>query len=402
MYPEILNSCEPAEIQRRVPARVLIVDDNPELAALLANMLQCAGYEVETSENGSSAALRLAAKDFGVVVSDIQMPEMGGLEFLKTIRLYDPDMPVILMTGDPTVSTAISAVEFGALRYLVKPFKMPELLAIVSEAFFRHEVARHRRVESGHSTQLNHQETLSSNFNKAISTLWMAYQPIVSVRTKSTFAFEALLRSEEATHSNPGVILESAMRLGALPLLSSAVRERVARDIGRCHAQYVFINLHPRELSDEALLSPTGRLTSHAHKIVLEITERATLHEIKDVQERIKKLRDVGFKIAIDDLGAGYSGLTSIVQLQPDFVKLDMSLVRGLHGNETQLRLVESMSKAFRELKIPVIAEGVETTLERDTLAHLGCDLMQGYLFARPGRGFPTAHFDKVAVAGEG
>jgi EAL domain-containing protein (putative c-di-GMP-specific phosphodiesterase class I) len=206
---------------------------------------------------------------------------------------------------------------------------------------------------------------------------------------KRTFAFEALLRSSEPTLPHPGAILEAAERLGRLEDLGRAIRDRVASAIVEAPAEYVFVNLHTRDLLDEALYSPTAPLSRLAGRVVLEITERAALDEVKDAAQRVAKLRKTGFRVAVDDLGARYAGLTSFAQLEPDVVNFDMSLVRGLHENETKRKLIQSMRALFGELGLVVIAEGVETPSERDALVETGCDLLQGYLFAKPGRPFP-------------
>ena len=102
------------------------------------------------------------------------------------------------------------------------------------------------------------------------------------------------------------------------------------------------------------------------------------------------RLRKFGYRIAIDDLGAGYAGLTSFAQLEPEVVKVDMSLVRGIDSSPVKQKLVRSIIALCTELGIQLVAEGIETPAERDTLVGLGGDLCQGYLFAKPGRGFPT------------
>jgi EAL domain-containing protein (putative c-di-GMP-specific phosphodiesterase class I) len=104
----------------------------------------------------------------------------------------------------------------------------------------------------------------------------------------------------------------------------------------------------------------------------------------------VTRLRTLGYRIAIDDLGAGYAGLTSFAQLEPEVVKVDMSLVRGIDGSPMKQKLVRSIISLCTELGIQLVAEGIETPGERDSLISLGGDLCQGYLFARPGRGFPV------------
>jgi EAL domain-containing protein (putative c-di-GMP-specific phosphodiesterase class I) len=97
----------------------------------------------------------------------------------------------------------------------------------------------------------------------------------------------------------------------------------------------------------------------------------------------------MGYRLAVDDLGAGYAGLTSFALLRPDVVKLDMSLVRGVDANPIKQTLVGTMAGLASEMGMRVVVEGVETIAERDTLIELGCDLFQGYLFARPTAEFP-------------
>jgi EAL domain-containing protein (putative c-di-GMP-specific phosphodiesterase class I) len=110
---------------------------------------------------------------------------------------------------------------------------------------------------------------------------------------------------------------------------------------------------------------------------------------VTDLPSKVEQLREMGFRIAIDDLGAGYAGLTSFAMLEPEFVKLDMSLVRDIHKNDTKRRLVSSMTSLCKEMGMIVVAEGVETSEERAALVDIGCDLLQGYLLARPGKAFP-------------
>ena len=124
---------------------------------------------------------------------------------------------------------------------------------------------------------------------------------------------------------------------------------------------------------------------------MLEITERSSLDRVPDVRSRIASLRAIGYRIAVYDLGAGYAGLTSFALLEPDFVKLDMSLIRGVDSNSTKQKVVKSMTSLCREMGMLVVAEGVETATEYRTLMALDCDLLQGFLFAKPGKPFPEA-----------
>jgi EAL domain-containing protein (putative c-di-GMP-specific phosphodiesterase class I) len=233
--------------------------------------------------------------------------------------------------------------------------------------------------------------SLEASLERALGTLWMAYQPIVRVVDRSIFGYEALLRSEEKALPHPGAILDAAERLGRLDDLGRKIRAAACAPLSLAPDAALFVNLHSRDLMDDALRSPQSPLSEHAHRVVLEVTERASLDHVQDVRGRLADLRQMGFRIAIDDLGAGYAGLTSFAALEPEFVKLDLSLVRGIDRSHTKATLVRSMTSACRDLGMLVVAEGVETPEERDLLVTLGCDFLQGYLLGRPGRPFPSS-----------
>jgi EAL domain-containing protein (putative c-di-GMP-specific phosphodiesterase class I) len=373
----------------------LLVDDEPTIVRGFARILTSAGFSVQIAHDGREAAELARGMSFDAIVSDIAMPEMTGLQLLRSVREHDLDVPVILMTGGPAVESAVQAVEYGALRYLIKPVDSKQLEEVVARATRLHQMAKIKRealelfrLEGKH---LGDRAGLEARFANAINTLWLAFQPIVSWTEKSVLAYEALVRNEEPTLRAPPDLFEAAERLGRLRELGRIIRDRVAKtlvDNPTVDAE-VFVNVHALELDDDSLLAPTSPLSAFAKRVVLEITERAPLEKIKDANARVAQLRNMGYRIAVDDLGAGYAGLTSFAHLEPEVVKVDMSLIRGLDQSPTKQKLLRSIVGLCRDLEIKMIAEGIETVEERDTLVRLGGDLCQGYLFARPGRAFP-------------
>ncbi len=376
--------------------RVLVVDDDPDLLRAHVRALSAAGFVVDGASDGQLAADMARSARFDVVVSDISMPGLDGIELLRSIRGHDLDLPVVLVTGNPTVESAVRAVEFGALRYLVKPVDVKDLVGAVRQAVQMYRMARLKRdaIEylGNRGMQIGDRAGLEVHFESALKSLWMAYQPIVSWSRRRIVAYEALLRSAEPTLPHPGAVLDAAERLGRLHDLGRAVRASVASSGGAApDGVGLFVNLHSQDLLDETLASVESALSPLASRVVLEITERASLDDVKDVRARMAALRRLGYRIAVDDLGAGYAGLTSFAQLEPEIVKLDMTLIRDVHREPTKQRLVRSMASLCREMNIEVVAEGVETAEERDVVVDLGCDLLQGYLFAKPARPFPEA-----------
>jgi EAL domain-containing protein (putative c-di-GMP-specific phosphodiesterase class I) len=270
-----------------------------------------------------------------------------------------------------------------------KPFEPEALIAGVARAARRHGVARMRRRADSYATKLLAERSeLEVRFDNALSRAWMAFQPIVDVATKKVYAFEALLRTDEESLKRPDLLLAAAERLDKIHLLGRTVRSLVARAAADAPKDaFLFVNVHGLELTDESMFTTTDPLAELAPRIVLEITERIGLDPVAGPAQ-ISRLRKLGYRIAIDDLGAGYSALGAIATLEPEIVKLDMSLVRDLERHPAKRRVVGAIATLCRELGSRVIAEGVETRAELDAVIASGIDLIQGYLFAKPARGF--------------
>jgi EAL domain-containing protein (putative c-di-GMP-specific phosphodiesterase class I)/ActR/RegA family two-component response regulator len=374
-------------------ATVLVVDDDELVAEAHRKVLSRAGFGTVAVTSAPTALELLRRGDvFDAIVTDIMMPDMDGVTLLREIRKHNLDVPIVLLTGNPSLDTAISAMHYGGFRYLTKPIDTEELARTVGDAVALHRLARLKRealtLLASHQQQLGDRASLEVHFERALDQLWMAYQPIVDWRNQSLFGYEALVRSREPTLGNPALLFDAAERLGRVWDLGRKIRADVAsrmRDIP--DGLLTFVNLHALDLGDTNLDDPFADLSQHAHRIVLEVTERSSLDEICDVAGCMKKLRRLGYRIAVDDLGAGYAGLSCFSRLEPDIAKLDMSLIRGIDASARMQSLVRSiLSVCNRELGIQVVCEGVETELERDTLESLGADLLQGYLFGRPDR----------------
>jgi EAL domain-containing protein (putative c-di-GMP-specific phosphodiesterase class I) len=380
--------------------RIVLVDDDDTLLRAFGRSLERAGHEVTRVGDGRAACELLATLDLreiDVVVTDLTMPGAGGLDVMRTAHRLDPDLPVLLMTGMPTVETAVQALERGAFRYLLKPIEANALEDAVARALeFRH-LARSRAPNAASLTSPSISRArleLGARFDAALRDLWMAFQPIVSFRQNRVHAYEALVRTDEKTLARPDHFFNAAEQLGRVQELGRTIRSAVARAIADAPEEaLVFVNLHASDFADDELYSASAPLAPYASRVVFEITERTSLARFRDIQDRVAALRAYGYRIAVDDLGAGYAALSSIASLQPEVVKLDMSLVRSVDDQPIKQRLVASLQTLGEALGITVVAEGVETCRERDTLVSVGCDLFQGFLFAKPGRGFPSVTF---------
>jgi EAL domain-containing protein (putative c-di-GMP-specific phosphodiesterase class I) len=400
--PEALGGSDPeSDGSRRVSTRdrskgkVLVVDDETILRRGIQRLLQAKGYEVITAEDGRKAHELFRTQAFDVVLSDIAMPGWDGIQLLRSVRDIDADVPVVLITGEPAVATAVKALEYGAFHYLTKPVDMQTLEEVVDKAACLRRMAQMKRQAAellGHDLKASHDlQSLQESLSRALGSLWMAYQPIVHADSGVVFGYEALLRSDEKSLPHPGAVLDAAERLGQLDVLGRTIRDRSAEPMIHAPPEAtLFVNLHTTDLLDEKLLSGDAPLSKIARRVVLEITERSSLDNVKDVRGRVARLREMGFRIAVDDLGAGYAGLTSFALLEPEIVKLDMSLIRDVHLSRTRQKLIRSMTDLCKDMGMLVVGEGVEIREEREMLVELGCDLLQGYMLAKPGRPFPA------------
>lgn len=217
----------------------------------------------------------------------------------------------------------------------------------------------------------------------------MAFQPILDVRNKRVFAYEALLRGSAG--EGAGAILsqvtdanryafDQKCRVTAIEL---ATHLALAQD-----AAHLSINFLPNAVYEPKacirLTLETARRTGFPlERIMFEFTESERLYTAH-LLNILTAYRDLGFKTAIDDFGAGYAGLDLLTKFQPDIVKLDMALIRDIDQSPVKRIMLRHNVNMLHDLGIQVVCEGVETQVEFDVLHDLGVELMQGYFFAKP------------------
>ncbi|MWV11816.1 EAL domain-containing protein [Pseudomonas sp. R-28-1W-6] len=216
----------------------------------------------------------------------------------------------------------------------------------------------------------------------------MAFQPIVDVARRQVFAHEALVR---------GVNGESAGSLLArvtpenLYAFDQSCRIKAVELAARLQVPaMVSINFMPNavyqaETCIRATLEAAQRFNFPLDRIIFEVTEQEQVLDIDHLSGILQAYRKQGFMTAIDDFGAGYAGLNLLADFQPDLIKLDMELIRNIDRDSVRQILVESTLDMCRKLKVRVIAEGIETQAELQTLQDMGVELFQGYLLAKPG-----------------
>ena len=184
--------------------------------------------------------------------------------------------------------------------------------------------------------------------------------------------------------------------------LDRLCRERAIRGAqGLKEDELLFLNLEPDSIHDPALRSEATfallrDMGLKPAQVVLEMTEHSAVRDFTALRQLLNYLQFHGFRLAVDDVGSGYSGLKSIAEIKPDFIKIDMALIRDIHQHPIKQDLTGTIARFSTSSGITLIAEGVETVEELRCLQALGVRYAQGFLFARPGPPFPEADLSGI------
>lgn len=208
------------------------------------------------------------------------------------------------------------------------------------------------------------------------------FQPIVELSSGEVIGTEALARFSDGR--SPQVWFQEAAELDILSELEMAAIDRAFTYLDELSDGYLAINVSPETISYPTFLSFLMRPDIPSERVVVELTEHAVVENYATVRGVIDKLKRLGVKVAVDDVGAGFSTFRHVLQLQPDIVKLDRSLIQGIHEDNVRLSLVSSLVAVAERMNASVVAEGIETEDEVTALWSLGIEIGQGYLFMRP------------------
>jgi len=243
------------------------------------------------------------------------------------------------------------------------------------------------------------QHRLSAEFERVVSgsQITCVYQPIVSLGDYTVIGYELLARGPlQSELHRPDALFEVARAENRVPELDRLCRMMAARSSATLPREYLrFINTEPIDLlsrlgGDIAIQEFIDATPEELRgQTVIEITENSVIDDFAHMRHVVDRLREQGFRIAIDDAGAGYAGLQTMVEIEPDFIKLDMSLTRGLDRSLVKQKLIGTLRDFCRQADIALVAEGIETQAQLDALLTLGVAYGQGFLFAHPGSPYP-------------
>ena len=247
------------------------------------------------------------------------------------------------------------------------------------------------------------QLSLSSEFNAILHerNVRALFQPIADFTSGTILAWEALTRGPDGSaFQSPTVLFDFAEQSGKLFALERLCREKALRSLGAIgQGQKLFLNIHPKTMADpEFTHGKTMELLNEVglapENIVFEITERHSINEFALFHRTLDHYRSQGYLVAVDDAGAGYSGLTSVAQIRPEFIKIDMSLIQGIDKDPVKRALIETFVTFADKIGSKIIAEGIESQAQAACLIDIGVHYGQGYYLARPATPKPALSLD--------
>ena len=215
--------------------------------------------------------------------------------------------------------------------------------------------------------------------------VYIDYHPIVVTESQEIYGYEALARGVMRSLRSPEVMFDVAAEADLVWELSRLCRSRAIEgmDTHLQPGELLFLNVDPHDFNDPAF---NEHEVKYPERVGIEITERTAIKDYPKFRERLRAFREAGFRFAVDDAGSGYAGLGSIANLEPNYIKLDISLINGIDTNFIKQNLVETMVKFANDHGAMVIAEGVERAEEFKAVKELGVHLVQGFFLHRPSR----------------
>jgi DNA-binding NarL/FixJ family response regulator/EAL domain-containing protein (putative c-di-GMP-specific phosphodiesterase class I) len=364
--------------------RVLIADDDVRVRQALSDMLTSrSDFEVVGMASDAMQAIRLAALHRpDVALIDGKMPG-GAAAAVREIRSSVPDTKVVVLSARVGREAVQEMLDAGATSYLAKGNSNAEIVEAIHEAGSGGEqLVLQLNRSSGSDAQLRAERIQRIRSVMDSGGPEMVFQPIFDLESGEAVGVEALSRFPDGRRS-PSVWFSEAAQLGmTLELELSAVHAALSWCDRLPPNAWLALNVSPETVCSAELASLLGE--ARGQRIVLEMTEHSPVSDYDALILALDRLRGSAVRVAVDDAGAGYASLRHILMVAPDFIKLDVSLTRGIAGDARRRALARALTTFGGEIGGTVIAEGVETQEDLAALTELRVPCAQGFHLGRP------------------
>lgn len=374
---------------------VIVADDEPHIVEYLRMVLHLEGFDVAGTAGDADGIVELADRMHpDVALIDLRMPG-GGLEAARLIGSVSPDTSIVVFSADVDAPEVLPLLRAGIDGYVAKgapPERLADAIrsAMTGGTYFAPAVSRlaldelTARLHAEEQDLLRHRRVVD-RLRDVISNgrFQSAYQPIVDLRTGAVEGVEALARFTATPLRPPEDWFNEAEQAGQRIALELATAACALRGLTQLRPElYVTVNISPAA----ALSGRLGEilLGMDLDRVVLELTEHAPVTDYPALTAALAPWRQAGARIAVDDAGGGYASFAHILSLSPEFIKLDVRLVRDIHIDRQRQALTRAITGFAAELGVTVIAEGIETAAELEKVTGLGTALGQGFHLGRP------------------
>lgn len=378
--------------------RVLIADDEEAVLDVLhALMASEPDLEVAGAATDAEAAIELASREQpDVALLDVRMPGGGGPRAAREISRRSPPTKIIALSAHEEVDSVLEMLRAGALGYVVKGESTEAIIRAIHRALEEQttfstrvtEDVAHVLAEQLHRVSRGSEQRRQERADRIRDVLEgegleIVFQPILDVREDEVVGLEALARFTALPRRAPDVWFAEAAAAGLLVDLElGAVRATLANLDQLPEDAYVSVNVSPGTIKSPRLAEALE--TAPAERLVLEMTEHARVDDYAALSTALSGLRARGLRLAVDDAGAGFASLRHIVLLDPDLIKLDVTLTRDVHKDEARRALVAALVAFAAQIDADVVAEGVENEEQLNVLKEVGVRFAQGFFLSPP------------------
>ena len=381
-----------------VTIRVLVAEDDASVRLAVAEAIrrEPGMVVVGTAEDADEAISVAAREQPDVAVIDARMPAGGGSRATREIGRVSPATRVVALSAHDDRASVAEMLRAGALSYVVKGAPIGELLEAIERAK-RGLASLSGTAAASVGRELDERlaqtERRVADRSRKIEEVRAAlgpggivpvFQPIMDLVTRRVVGYEALARFQVEPKRPPDQWFADAVEVGlGIDLEFAAIDAALAHFDELSPEVYLSLNLSPEACLSERL--DAALMGVPAQRIVLEITEHAPVPDYDLLRSALHSFRAEGGRLAIDDAGAGFASLRHIVRLEPDLIKVDISLTHDVDWDRPRRALTTALVAFAREMGIAIVAEGIETVAELEALEELGVRAGQGYLLGRPG-----------------
>jgi EAL domain-containing protein (putative c-di-GMP-specific phosphodiesterase class I) len=362
--------------------RLLAIDDEKGLLAIVEDIGRTAGYDVVATSDATFFLQQTREWHPTLVLMDLQMPDVDGVELLRAMAAEKLDAPIVLMSGVDdkvlrTVGDLGADLGLNMRGVLGKPIRLET---------FRRTLEEHAAPAGTHR---------SDELRTAIASgqLVLHYQPVVRLASRDLISFEALVRWNHPHEGliQPDFFIPLAEEHGMIDDLTWVVMRLAIEQAARWAetlAVPIAVNLSATNLNDEAFPDKLARMCREhgvmPSQIALELTETATSRDAMSLKAILSRIRLKGFRLAIDDFGIGYSSMMQLRSLPFSELKIDKSFVADMLHSEDAGIIVDAILALAGAFRMDVVCEGIETEAQLAALIKRGAVVGQGYLIARP------------------